>query len=296
MNTQEAKNRCDADGAEKLSALIVDGFSNHDWQQTTKAAKWLLEKSGRFTAEVSTVPAEAGERLVWLPQFDRYDEVIQNTNNIGDLRMNWPAPARRALEKYVAGGGGLYILHSANNAFPDWEEYNRMIGLGWRESSYGFSLELTAEGGIIRRGPGESGSTTHGSRFNAVIVKRSEHPINAGYPARWMTADTEVYQDARGPAENLTVLSYAYDINSKKYWPTEWTVRYGRGRVYNSVMGHLWKGERYPEAWRCAGFQTTFIRAAEWVGSGRVTCPIPADFPGADAVSLRPAEEFTEEL
>lgn len=278
----------------KISVLIVDGFSNHDWQQTTKVAKWLLEKSGRFSVEVSTVPADSAARESWLPQFSKYDEVIQNTNNINNPHLSWPLPARKALEEYVAKGGGLYILHSANNSFPDWEEYNKMIGLGWRKSSYGYSLELNAEGTITRHQPGESGSTTHGKRFDAVIIKLNENPINKGYPAKWMTADTEVYVDSRGPAENLTVLSYAFDINSQKYWPTEWAVRYGKGRVYNSVMGHLWKGDVYPKAWRCTGFQTTLLRAAEWVATGKVTSRIPSDFPGVDKVSLRPEEEFME--
>ena len=120
----------------KISVLIVDGFSNHDWQQTTKVAKWLLEKSGRFIVDVSTVPADSMARRAWLTQFSKYDEVIQNTNNINNPHLSWPLPAQKALEKYVAGGGGLYVLHSANNSFPDWEEYNKMIGLGWRKSSY----------------------------------------------------------------------------------------------------------------------------------------------------------------
>jgi type 1 glutamine amidotransferase len=278
--------------ARTISILIVDGFSNHDWQQTTKVTKWLLEQSGRFSVSVSTVPADSVARQKWLPQFEKFDAVIQNTNNINNKAMRWPRPAQLALEKYVAQGGGLYVLHSANNAFSEWEAYNKMIGLGWRNSSYGVSLELDSMGHITRHQPGQSASTTHGSRFDATIKILSRHPINKGYPVAWKTADTEVYSNPRGPAENLTVLSYAYDINSKKYWPTEWVVRYGKGRVYNSTMGHLWAGDIYPKAWRCAGYQTTLLRAVEWVATGKVTQKMPADFPTATTVSLRAEQDF----
>ena len=41
-----------------IRVLIVDGFSNHDWKQTTAVTKWILENSGLFTVDVSTVPVE----------------------------------------------------------------------------------------------------------------------------------------------------------------------------------------------------------------------------------------------
>jgi type 1 glutamine amidotransferase len=273
--------------AKKIDVLIVDGFSNHDWQQTTKVTMQLLEQSGLFRVDVTTVPSDSAARAAWLPDFAKYAAVIQNTNNINNKAMQWPRAAQKSLEEYVRKGGGLYVLHSANNAFFEWSEYNKMIGLGWRSSSYGYSLELDSVGHVTRHQPGESGSTTHGSRFDAVIRVLTHHPINRGYPAAWKTSDTEVYSDPRGPAENLTVLSYAYDINSKKYWPTEWVVKYGKGRVYNSTMGHLWKGDIYPNAWRCAGYQTTLLHALEWVATGKVTQHIPSDFPTAEKVSLR---------
>src|SRR6187399_2449536 len=108
-----------------ISVLIVDGFSNHDWKQTTAVTKWILEKSGRFSVAVSTIPADSSERSVWKPDFKQYAVVIQNTNNINDTSLRWPAAAEQALEKYVQSGGGLYILHSGNNAFAHWKEYDK---------------------------------------------------------------------------------------------------------------------------------------------------------------------------
>ncbi|GAB3219884.1 ThuA domain-containing protein [Algoriphagus aestuariicola] len=272
-------------------ALIVDGFSNHDWKQTTEVIRWILEGSGKFKIDVSTVPIDSVERQKWNPDFDPYAVVIQNTNNIHDLKLMWPEAARKSLDDYVRQGGGLYILHSANNAFPDWKEYDDMIGLGWRSAYSGIALEVSAERQLIKHPKGEGKGTSHGDRFDALIQILNPHPINEGYPTTWKTVNTEVYSYPRGAAENLTVLSYAFDsTDTKKMWPVEWVVKYGKGNVYNSSMGHLWRGETYPPAYRCAGFQTTVIRAAEWLASGKVTYPVPDDFPTPEKSSLRPME------
>ncbi len=280
-----------------ISVLIIDGFSNHDWKQTTRVVKWILEHRGQFRVDVSSVPLDSNQRLGWTPEFTKYDVVVQNTNNIHDLKLRWPAKAEKALESYVKNGGGLYVLHSANNAFPHWEEYNQMIGLGWREKSFGYALEVDQTKQIVRIPPGEGSGTGHGDRFNALVQILNRHPINKNYPDQWQTASTEVYYFPRGTAENLTVLSYAYDSTStKKQWPVEWVVSYGKGRVYNSSMGHLWRGEKYPQAYRCVGFQTTMIRATEWLATGTVSYSVPGSFPSKYSISLYNEDEITESI
>lgn len=278
-----------------VQVLIVDGFSNHNWKQTTAVTRWILEDSGYFEVDVSTVPADSAEWSRWLPDFSKYDVVVQNTNNIHNLALKWPSRAEDNLEEYVKGGGGLYILHSGNNAFPHWEEYDRMIGLGWRPQTTGYALEVSEGQDVIRIPPGEGSGTGHGDRFDAVIQILNAHPINEGYPDQWKTAHTEVYSYPRGPAENLDILSFAYDsTDTQRYWPVEWVVYYGEGRVYNSSLGHLWHDETYPEAYRCVGFQTTMIRAAEWTATGEVTYPVPESFPTGDTKSLRSRDGFPE--
>ncbi|WP_141110169.1 ThuA domain-containing protein [Dyadobacter psychrophilus] len=282
-----------AQKSKPIRVLIVDGFSNHDWKQTTAVTKWILEESGRFLVEVSTVPADSLERSAWNPDFTKYALIIQNTNNIQNPNLRWPRQAEQQLEKYVKNGGGLYILHSANNAFPHWKEYDKMIGLGWRRASEGYALEIDSLKKITRIAPNEGKGTGHGDRFNALIQVLTPHPINKGYPNQWQTANTEVYYFPRGPAEKISVLSCAFDSTStNRTWPVEWVVQYGNGRVYNSSLGHLWKGEIYPPAYRCIGYQTTVIRAAEWLATGKVTIPVPANFPTAHTRSLRPEDSF----
>ncbi|WP_439481227.1 ThuA domain-containing protein [Cyclobacterium plantarum] len=192
-----------AQSSVKIPVLIVDGFSNHDWKQTSAVSKWILEESGLFKVDISTVPEDSMARQSWLPAFDQYAVVIQNTNNIHNSNLKWPINTEKALEKYVAKGGGLYILHSANNAFAHWEAYNEMIGLGWRSQSVGTSLEIDSKGNIKRYSPGEGRGTGHGERFNALIQILNRHPINKGYPEAWQTVNTEVYYFPRGDAKNI---------------------------------------------------------------------------------------------
>lgn len=272
----------------KINVLIVDGFSNHDWKQTTKITKQILESSGLFNIEVSTMPSfENKDRWSsWTPKFSEYDVVIQNTNNINKEEIRWPKAVEIGLEHYVSSGGALYILHSANNAFAGWEEYNLMIGLGWRSEKEGVALRIDENGEIMEIPIGEGKSTYHGPRNDEVIYIYSDHPINKDFPKAWLTPDMELYKYARGPAENLTVLSYAKDEETGVNWPVEWVVAYGKGRIYNSSMGHLWKGDTYPIGYRCIGFQTSMIRATEWLATGKVSYHVPDEFPTEETISL----------
>lgn len=269
--------------------LIVDGFSNHDWRKTTAFIKATLAETALFQIAVSTSPGEpdAPGWAEWRPIFSDYDAVILNCNNIARQEILWPRRVEQDLEAYVKGGGGLLIYHSANNAFPHWPEYDRMIGLGWRDKDHAPALQLDAEGNIRRIPAGEGEGTSHGPRQDTLVIQLNDHPITQGTPQRWMTPDIEVYTFARGPAEELTVLSYGRHIATDTYWPLEWVVNYGQGRVYNSSFGHIWESdEGIPDRVRCVGFQTRLIRAAEWLATGAVSYPVPDNFPTADAISI----------
>ena len=276
-----------------IRVLIVDGYSNHDWKQTSSLTKSILEESKLFTVDISSAPATTNEDSLakWDPEFNNYDVVIQNSNNLSNRSFKWPRKAEEKLEKFVSGGGGLYFLHSSNNSFPHWKEYDLMMGLGWRPKETGFALEIDQNKNIIRIPPGEGANTSHGKRFDAKIHILNRHPINKGFPDQWITPYMELYNYPRGPAENLTVLSYAFDSATHKTWPVEWVVKYGKGRVYNSSMGHLWKDEIYPISYRCIGFQTTMIRVVEWLANGKTSYPVPKKFP-KENISVRDEKDY----
>ena len=272
-----------------IRVLIVDGFSNHDWRLTTQLVRGIIEPTGLFTVSVSTAPptAAAPGWGAWRPAFRDYDVVIQNCNDYGGGPA-WPREVRADFETFVRGGGGVYIWHSANNAFADWPAYNAMIGLGWRKKDFGPAIAIADDGSLIRIPAGEGSGTGHGARVDTVVRRLGEHPLHAGLPRAWLTPDIEVYHHARGPAENLTVLSYGFDPGTRMNWPLEWVVGYGEGRVYVSTFGHVWSGDTQPERMRCAGVQTLVVRALQWLARREVTFPVPPDFPTEDRASVRP--------
>jgi type 1 glutamine amidotransferase len=273
--------------SEPTKVLIVDGFSNHDWKHTTQSLKGLLENSGEVRVSVSTFPGIGKDELEsWNPAFKNYDVVIQNCNDIKG-QERWPRPVEIALEQYVANGGGLYVFHSANNAFPDWAEYNRLIGLGWRNKEFGWAITVDDQGVVQRIPAGEGDKTSHGKRVDAVLTREGDHPIHAGFPKQWVAADIEIYRYARGPAENLSVLSYARDSKTGLNFPIEWTVAYGKGRVYNSTLGHVWHDQANPAGMQCAGHQTLIPRIVQWLAEKEIDPSLPSDFPTAEAKSLR---------
>ena len=53
------------------------------------------------------------------------------------------------------------------------------------------------------------------------------------------------------------------------------------------MLGHCGQTLDNNPAMQCAGFQTLFLRGAEWVATGKVTQPLPDDFPTEKGISLR---------
>lgn len=106
-----------------------------------------------------------------------------------------------------------------------------------------------------------------------------------GLPKVWMHAGDELYATLRGPGENMTILATAYSDPANQGTghdePVLMTIRYGKGRVFHTTMGHD------IAALACVGFITTFQRGAEWAATGKVTQKVPANFPTADAVSTQ---------
>src|SRR4051812_20123450 len=144
--------------ADPIKVLIVDGQNNHNWRATTPILKKILEDAKVFTVEVATAPdkprspqkpkdgapetalkqyqealaryqlseAEYKEAFrSFRPQFNKYQVVVSNYN--GEL---WPKSTQSDFVEFVVGGGGFVAVHAANNSFPEWPEYNAMIGLG----------------------------------------------------------------------------------------------------------------------------------------------------------------------
>jgi type 1 glutamine amidotransferase len=266
-----------------LKALIVDGQNNHgNWPTTSKMMKKYLEDTKLFTVDVATT-AKSGTDPSFKPDFAKYNVVVSNYNGAA-----WPEETQKALIDYVKGGGGFVVVHAANNAFGNWREYNEMIGLGgWgdRNEKSGPYVFLDAEGKLVRDEAKGSGGH-HGPQHPfQLIVRDSEHPVTKGMPKEWLHVNDELYDLLRGPGENMHILATAYADKAKggsgRHEPMIFTIDYGKGRVFHTPMGH---GNDSQE---CVGFITTLVRGTEWAATGKVTLPIPEDFPTADKTSQR---------
>lgn len=274
-----------------VRVLVIDGINNHTWRVATAAIREILTDAGIFAVEVSTTPpadAPASAWDQWRPSFELYDAVIVNFNSGHDAKaILWPEPVRTAFVRYVRGGGGVLSYHAANNAFLLWPEYNEMIGMGWRPKSFGPSVHIGDHDEVIVVPQGEGFEPNHPPRFDFQIhVRDTGHPITRGMPSVWMHPSEQLTHGQHGPVEGFTFLTYAHSPVTDQNEPMDWVHRYGKGRVYTTMLGHTWAHEPSPDL-ECVGFQTILARGVEWIATGRVTLRIPGNFPTADHISLR---------
>lgn len=268
--------------AAEVHVLILSGQNNHAWQETTPVLKKLMEESGLFTVEVATTPPKGGDMSTFKPQFGGVNVVVSNYNG-----EPWSKETNDAFEAYVRKGGGFVSYHAADNAFPEWPQYNEMIAVGgWgnRKEASGPYMRFRDGKMVVEQKPGPGGH--HGKRHEFVITVRDpKHPVNKGLPPKWMHAIDELYDSLRGPAKNVTLLATAFSApetgGTGEEEPMLFTIQYGKGRVFHTTLGHD------VAAMRCVGFIATFLRGSEWAASGKVTQKVPADFPDASKVSIR---------
>ena len=165
------------------------------------------------------------------PKLHDYDAIVLNY-------MNWQSPdpgeeARANLQKFVADGKGLVLVHFACGAFQGWPEFVKIAGRVWD--------------------PKLRGHDPHG-KFTVDIVP-GDHPITQGLKS-FETLD-ELYTCLTGDTE-IQVLAKATSKVDHKDYPMAFINQYGKGRVFHCVLGHD------AHAFAAEGVQDLYRRGTAW--------------------------------
>ncbi len=188
--------------------VILTGieYPGHKWQQTAPVLADLLLEDPRLDVDILE-----DAKLEQVDKLQKYKVCVLNY-------MNWktpdpPAERLARVQKFVADGGGLVLVHFACGAFQDWEEFVKIAGRVWNPKL---------------RGHDPRGTFT-------VEPTDVEHPITAAIKP-FETRD-ELYTCLDGETP-ITILATATSKVDKKDYPMVFVLTYGKGRVFHCVLGH----------------------------------------------------------
>lgn len=242
----------------KIQVLIVTGQDKHPWRETTPYLREILAQTGKFEVRV-TEEFRYGNLETLAP----YDAVVLNYSDEKLDIPSWSPGARNALLTYVRSGKGVVVYHHSAASFQDWEEFEKLAGCVWRTTQ-------------------SHHAPVHDYQ---VDIRDYEHPITRGLTSFQAKTD-ELYAGLKcRPASEFHVLATGFDdhflylpkphdpppTGPSRDEPLLWTVNYGSGRVFATMLGNDMRAVHTP------GFIATFVRGTEWAATGGVTIPPPPE-------------------
>lgn len=199
-----------------------DAHKWHNWEKTTPVIRKQLELDPRVRVEVTHDPEATFPSLK-----EKYDVLIQNSYANWHDKTPLSDKARTGLTSFLEQGGGLLIVHFGNGAWnfslpmageSDWPEYRKIVRRVWNHHG---------------KGDAQSGHDSFG-RFTVAPTPLA-HEITRGLQP--FELDDELYfrQDGAEPIEPLITASSRV---TKRDEPLAWTYTYGKGRVFQTLLGH----------------------------------------------------------
>jgi len=277
-----------ASAKKPTKALLVTGQNNHNWQVSHLVIQQILENSGLFAVDFAISPEKGKDMSGFIVDFTPYELVILDYN--GDA---WPEETNKRFLAFVENGGGVIVYHAADNSFPDWNEFNKICGLGgWEGRNEKSGPYVYWQDGKLVKDSSAGVGGSHGRQHEYVLNGRDkEHPIVKGLPTKWRHTLDELYDRMRGPGNIKDILYTAYSDTetggSGREEPLIFTVDYGKARIFHTMLGHAGPTVDDCPAMQCTGFQVLLLRGAEWAATGKVTQKVPKDFPTETQVSYR---------
>ncbi len=196
--------------------VIVTGensYSGHVWKETSAELKSILEADKRLR-----VTLEADPNFIATDAFLGYDAAVFDFRNAKPLAED--AKVQANILKFLASGKGLATVHWAGGAFPYWDEFPNISG----------RAQISKHD---KRGP-----------FQVKIVN-TKSPITKGLTD--FQTDDELYYDFKEGNRPIQVLATATSNVMNKDYPMALTLRYGKGRVFTTPLGHDVKALKTPE-------------------------------------------------
>lgn len=201
-----AAEQAPAQPAKPILLLTGEDYPGHKWKETTPVLRSQLEKDTRLQIQVV-------EDLKFLrsPELNKFAAIVMHFKNY-DPAVPGPE-GQENLARFVREGGGAVLVHFACGAFQEWPEFVKIAGRVWDPKLRGHDPY-----GVFR-----------------VNIVDAEHPITRGL-APFEVPD-ELYTCLAGEPP-ITVLATAVSKVDQKTYPMAFTLAYGKGRVFHSVLGH----------------------------------------------------------
>jgi type 1 glutamine amidotransferase len=227
-----------ADG--KIRAVVITGghaFETAEFRELFDPAD-AVSCDLRIPANLKTpAPEEQPSRI-----FDDIGTWPYNVIVLYNFRNELNETQRGNFLKLLDRGVGLVVLHHAIAAYPDWPEFDHIIGAR-------YYLQPETINGV------EYARCTwkHGQDLK-VHVEDNRHPISAGLQD--FSIHDEAYKGWSYFEGNHLLLSTDHPLNNSQL---AWTRTYGKTRVACIQLGHG------PEAYADKNFRRLVSRAMQWV-------------------------------